>query len=585
MIVSETFIKSWFALQRQLIAGLQTAYVHLQGAGVPAGGVVITYPEELEQRSELALTAELARRSSAPVTGKGATASDRSAPLRVAYPLRLGGFACGAVVVEVEAPLERQAAILQLLQWGEAWLNLALTQLDGAEALPAFSAAIAAGLAQESYPDAVTAVLALLPERVQCTRVALGRQIGDEVHLEAVSQAPDLAVRGNRAKAARRAMEEALAVGETQCWPDETVDVADHSGRRELVEIDGLSGVCTVPLMQGLRSPLVFSFEFAAHTPWDPGVRRRCEEAAQVVAPVIELRREHSRPWVSRFATLLGEGLLRLFGSKHRARGLVLITGLFLTGYFTLGEGDYRVSAPAVLEGAVQRALVAPFDGYIVTASVRAGQEVAQGDLLARLDDRDLQTERRRLLGEEAELAKQHRQAVAGLDHSEAKILEAQLAQSQARLALLDDRLARTELRAPFDGLVISGDWHRSLGVPVSRGELLFEIAPLETYRVALQVSDRDIAALTAGQRGELILTALPRQRVRLAVSDIATLATTELGEPAFRVEADLVNTLPELRPGMEGVAKVMVGQRRRWWIWTHALTDWLRLQLWRWRP
>jgi hypothetical protein len=35
----------------------------------------------------------------------------------------------------------------------------------------------------------------------------------------------------------------------------------------------------------------------------------------------------------------------------------------------------------------------------------------------------------------------------------------------------------------------------------------------------------------------------------------------------------------------MEGVAKVKVGERRRGWIWTHRLTDWLRLKLWRWWP
>ncbi|MGD8957723.1 MAG: hypothetical protein PVJ03_10325, partial [Chromatiaceae bacterium] len=68
-------------------------------------------------------------------------------------------------------------------------------------------------------------------------------------------------------------------------------------------------------------------------------------------------------------------------------------------------------------------------------------------------------------------------------------------------------------------------------------------------------------------------------------VTNIASLAPDEVAEPAFRVEAELVEGLPGLRPGMQGVAKVRVGERRRWWIWTHALRDWLGLQLWRWRP
>jgi RND family efflux transporter MFP subunit len=304
-----------------------------------------------------------------------------------------------------------------------------------------------------------------------------------------------------------------------------------------------------------------------------------------VVAPLLELRQERSAPWPRRLAGLLDEGLRQIMGPKGRVRRVLIGLAALTIGVLAMGWGDYRVSAPAVVEGAVQRAVVAPFDGYIEQAVVRAGQKVEKGDLLARLDDRDLRGEHRRLDAEEGELAEQHRQAVALLDHGKAKVIEAQLAQTRARLTLIEDQLVRTELRAPLDGLVISGDWSRSLGVPVSRGELVFEIAPLEAYRVAIQVSDREIASLAAGQAGELILSALPRRPVRLSVTDIATLAVEEPGEPVFRVEAELVDETTELRPGMEGVAKVTVGERRRWWIWTHALTDWLRLQLWRWLP
>jgi hypothetical protein len=35
----------------------------------------------------------------------------------------------------------------------------------------------------------------------------------------------------------------------------------------------------------------------------------------------------------------------------------------------------------------------------------------------------------------------------------------------------------------------------------------------------------------------------------------------------------------------MEGVAKVEVGERKLWWVWTHTLVDWLRLATWRWLP
>ena len=88
--------------------------------------------ETEEGRTE---AAELARRSGAPVTGRGAEIADGRGALRIACRLHLGPHADGAVVVEVEAPLERQVAIIELLKWGEAWLNLALRQLGETESL------------------------------------------------------------------------------------------------------------------------------------------------------------------------------------------------------------------------------------------------------------------------------------------------------------------------------------------------------------------------------------------------------------------------------------------------------------------
>jgi hypothetical protein len=35
----------------------------------------------------------------------------------------------------------------------------------------------------------------------------------------------------------------------------------------------------------------------------------------------------------------------------------------------------------------------------------------------------------------------------------------------------------------------------------------------------------------------------------------------------------------------MEGVGKVLIGERKLIWIWTHSMVDWLRLWVWKWLP
>lgn len=583
--VSETFIRTWFTLQRQLISGLQVAYVDLHGSEVGPNGLVVTYPDGTERQAELALAAQLARRSGAPVTGTGARDPEGQETLRVACPLHLGRHTGGAVVVEVSAEPRQQAEVLQMLKWGEAWLNLAVAQRDEGPAPDGLAAVIAAALARPGYRESLTALLALLPGQAACSRVALGIRRGERVALEAVSSVADLNVRSPRARAIEAAMSAVLDGGAVRSVVLDGCDADSPQVLRELLVPGEVEGVVLVPACANLPLGLVFCFEYAASAGAPKAPEPLCEACAAVAAPVIALRHQQDRPWWRRQLSLWADGLRVLSGARGRPRRLAtLLLGMLFVA-FMIAPADYRVSAPVTIEGAVQRAVVAPFDGFVADAVLRAGQRVREGDLMLRLEDREFVTEQRRLQAERAELIEQHRHALATLDHGEANVIERQLEQVRARLLLVESQLERTVLRAPLDGVIIKGDWSRSEGVPVSRGDLLFEVAPLQQYRAALRVSDREIAALSARQTGELILNAMPRRPLGLAVSDIATLAAEDLGEPGFRVEAELATQDPALRPGMQGIAKVDAGERPRWWIWTHAATDWLRLRLWQWLP
>jgi hypothetical protein len=134
-------------------------------------------------------------------------------------------------------------------------------------------------------------------------------------------------------------------------------------------------------------------------------------------------------------------------------------------------------------------------------------------------------------------------------------------------------------------GVVVRGDLSQQLGSPVEQGKVLFEIAPLDTWRVILKVDERDIDQMAPGMPGKLMLTSLPGQTFDLAVAKITPVATAEDGRNYFRVEARLSGAQSTLRPNMEGVAKVVAGERSLLWIWTHRLPDWLRLAWWKVTP
>ena len=153
-----------------------------------------------------------------------------------------------------------------------------------------------------------------------------------------------------------------------------------------------------------------------------------------------------------------------------------------------------------------------------------------------------------------------------------------------ATLALVEDRLTRARIVAPFDGILVSGDLSQMLGTPVEKGKVLLEIAPLDDYRVILKVPEEAIREVRLDQQGELVLAGRVNERIPFKVRNIGV-AFAEEGENLFRVEAALETTGAALRPGMEGVGKIAIGERRLLWIWTHPFFDWLRLKLWYWLP
>src|SRR5262249_13831180 len=126
----------------------------------------------------------------------------------------------------------------------------------------------------------------------------------------------------------------------------------------------------------------------------------------------------------------------------------------------------------------------------------------------------------------------------------------------------------------------------QQLGGPVERGNVLFEVAPLDEYRLVLKVDERDIVEVRTGLSGELALSSMPDRGFPFLVEKITPVSTAQEGRNFFRVEARPVGgDTKALRPGMQGVAKIIVDRRRLAWIWSYKVVHWLRMFVWTWWP
>jgi multidrug efflux pump subunit AcrA (membrane-fusion protein) len=352
----------------------------------------------------------------------------------------------------------------------------------------------------------------------------------------------------------------------------------------------GCPFLLTVPLELDPDLSVIVLLERAGPRAFGSRDEAELEGILDRLLPLLRLERA-LRPGPLARAERTGVAVLERLSERGATRPRLALAAVAAVALvLALGRGEHEIRADAFVEGRVQQAIAAPFEGYVAEASVRAGERVEAGQLVARLEDEDLRLEQQQIDNELAALDREYRQALAAIDQAQTRILQARIAQANARRGLLEGRLAQVELKAPVDGVVISGDLSRAVGTPVTKGQLLFEIAPLDAYRVVARIPEADIDELAEGQSGELLLSAFPGKPIPFVVERVSSVFDDALQtDVVFRVEGSLEGAaeadLVRLRPGMAGVARIDAGSRSLWWIYTHELGDWLRLVAWRWLP
>jgi len=591
---AEEFCGSWLVIQANVIGGVSDGVVVLQKPGGTTFAPVAFFPEESPRRSHLAAVSERVL-----AEGRGVVEpvelddEDALGPrYQLAYPVRTDGQVRGVVGVDIDWRNEAQLqSAMRDLQWGSAWLELFLRRhADPMETsrlrLKLALELVSTLLEQEGLKEGAAGFATELASRLGCDRVTIGLFKRRRMRVTAVSHSAQFDRRSNLLRAVETAMEEAADQVEPVVYPPdrESTPVVAHA-HEMLVRESGAGSAVTYPLVSADKVVGAISLERPPGKRFDLPTLELCEAVAAVAGPIIDLKHNNERSLPVHAAGSTANLWKKIFGPGHPGLKLVTITAAAALGFLAFAVGDYRVSANTTVEGVVQRAVSAPFNGYVADAPYRAGDLVRGGEPIASLDDRELRLERIKLVSQREQYRRQYRKAMADHNRAETEIISAQIQQAEAQLALVEEQLSRAQLLAPFDGYIVAGDLSQNLGSPVERGEVMFEVAPLDGFRIVLEVDERDIADVGVGQEGQLAVNSMPDQRFDFVVSKITPVNEAKDGRNYFRVEAQLQGDVERLRPGMEGVGKIFVEERKIIWIWTRSLVDWARLTLWSWLP
>ncbi len=196
----------------------------------------------------------------------------------------------------------------------------------------------------------------------------------------------------------------------------------------------------------------------------------------------------------------------------HRLRFIVLLLAALIVAAFFLPWRE-TISRSAALEHGKIHPVSAPLAGFLREVHVAEGETVREGQVLGRIENRDLEA-RVADLGLQRESALVRLRAAMADASAEARlsvpVLEKFVSEADEELGFLQTRLESLELRAPAAGIVRTKRPADQTGLHFSAGQTVFVVGEPGPPRLVIALDEQQARRVRVGQEVTARFSALP---------------------------------------------------------------------------
>jgi RND family efflux transporter MFP subunit len=268
---------------------------------------------------------------------------------------------------------------------------------------------------------------------------------------------------------------------------------------------------------------------------------------------------------------------------EKRRRSAFVALGVAAALFLAVFPLPMRVEGTAVVAPQRTAQIQPEVEGVIKTVYVREGDPVSKGVIIAEIEDWDY---RAQLISARAKqgiaLAEMNR-ALARNDSAEAgrQRVEAEFWTAETQRA--EQRVERTKLRAPIEGVVTTPYVENLVGKRLAPGDTFAEVSDTRNAVVDVAVDERDVAILHTGANGSVKLDGFPTSTFKGSVAVISPKTHAELERRVVFVRVEVPNPEGRIRAGMQGHGKVMAGWRPAGYVFFRRTGMWVWEKLWMW--
>jgi multidrug efflux pump subunit AcrA (membrane-fusion protein) len=447
---------------------------------------------------------------------------------------------------------------------------------------------------------------------VGCDRLSVALKIGGRMMVEAVSGQEVVEQRANLIRELTRLCkvvvqsgEDLVYTGNTEGFPPEIRDAlelyVDESGSKALVACL-LYKPETDPSKEKVPFGCVVAEQIGDEmAPTD--MQARTEVISRHAATAVWNAQDHDKIFLLPVLKAMGSPW-RFFRGRTLAKILAVLAAVVAV-IFVLAFVPWQltIEGRGSLLPENRRTVYAPFQGIVVEVPHEHGEHVKAGELVARLESKELETKLKSLIADNSKALTQKmyltNQKAKTTNYQERAKIEGELAEAniqlestQKQIDLIKEMEDLMEVRAPVEGIITSPfEVKKDLaGRPFEVGQELLQIAATDNdWVLEVEVPDDDMAPvldarskldaeIAAGKKqagstlpAYFVTATDPEHRYQGHVRRIASKAETVEGKHVVKVtvafppevRADFLKRNRQLRPGSEVRARIQCGEAR----------------------
>ena len=349
------------------------------------------------------------------------------------------------------------------------------------------------------------------------------------------------------------------------------------------LEADGVESGLYLPLKdeEGVLGVLVFEAstpEFASDTQLEVAAIL----ANQTAVALRNAQLYHQVPMVDALGALAAKKRAVLALPRRRVQiyagvAVLVLAALALIRWPFRVVGEAASFRPTAL--APVRALV---PGVVERMLVAEGNPVQRGTPLASLRSTSLSSDRASTAAAASSADRSAALAASRGDAAEERLQRIRGDALRQELALLDEQLGYTTVRATVAGVVLTPHVNEKVGASLDEGDLLLTLGRTDTLELEFGVDQRDISRVQQGQDVHLRVDALPQRTFVGRVTSIGQLPADSGAAVRYPVRASVANPNGVLKPQMAAYARVLTAPASALDRLLRAPVRWARLLWWK---